>query len=48
MLGHKSIKSTEIYARVVDSKISDKMDMFNQTIPHTIKLSEVVKLINKF
>ena len=33
MLGHKSIKSTEIYAKVVDSKISDEMDMFNQTIP---------------
>ncbi len=30
MLGHKSIKSTEIYAKVVDSKISDEMDMFNQ------------------
>ena len=38
MLGHKSIKSTEIYAKVVDSKISDEMDMFNQTIPNTIKL----------
>ena len=42
MLGHKSIKSTQIYAKVVDSKISDEMDMFNQTIPNTIKLSEVV------
>ena len=42
MLGHKSIKSTEIYAKVVDTKISDEMDMFNQTIPNTIKLSEIV------
>ena len=42
MLGHKSIKSTEIYAKVVDTKISDEMDKFNQTIPNTIKLSEVV------
>ena len=32
MLGHKSIKSTQIYAKVVGSKISDEMDMFNQTI----------------
>ena len=42
MQGHKSIKSTQIYAKVVDSKISDEMDMFNQTIPNNIKLSEVV------
>ena len=42
MLGHKSIKSTQIYAKVVDSKISDEMDMFNQTIPNNIKLSKVV------
>ena len=42
MLGHKSIKSTEIYAKVVDSKISDEMDMFSESIPDTIKLSEVI------
>ena len=42
MLGHKSIKSTEIYAKVVDTKISDEMDMFSESIPETIKLSEVI------
>ena len=41
MLGHKSIKSTEIYAKVVDSKISDEMDMFSESIPETISLSKV-------
>ena len=42
MLGHKSIKSTEIYAKVVDTKISDEMDKLNQIIPNTIKLAKVV------
>ena len=41
MLGHKSIKSTEIYAKVVDTKISDEMDMFSESIPETISLSKV-------
>ena len=42
MLGHKSIKSTQIYAKVVDTKISDEMDKLNQIIPNTIKLAKVV------
>ena len=41
MLGHKSIKSTEIYAKIVDTKISDEMDMFSESIPETISLSKV-------
>ena len=41
MLGHKSIKSTEIYAKVVDSKISDEMDSFSDSIPESISLSKV-------
>jgi hypothetical protein len=42
MLGHKSIKSTKIYAKVVDTKISDEMDIFSESIPLTIKLAKVV------
>ena len=42
MLGHKSIKSTEIYAKVVDSKISAEMDLFSESIPTTMILSKVV------
>jgi site-specific recombinase XerD len=41
MLGHKSIKSTEIYAKVVDSKISVEMDVFSQSIPKEISLPKV-------
>ena len=41
MLGHKSIKSTEIYAKVVDTKISDEMDVFSESIPKEISLLEV-------
>ena len=41
MLGHKSIKSTEMYAKVIDSKISDEMDLFGKSIPTKISLSKV-------
>ena len=41
MLGHKSIKSTEIYAKVVDTKISDEMDMFSESIPKEISITKV-------
>ena len=41
MLGHKSIKSTEIYAKVVDTKISDEMDMFSESITKEISITKV-------
>ena len=41
MLGHKSIKSTEIYAKVVDTKISVEMDVFSLSIPKEISLPKV-------
>jgi len=41
MLGHKSIKSTEIYAKIVDTKISDEMDMFSESIPEEISQIKV-------
>tara|TARA_Y100000385_G_C13088168_1_gene637399 strand:- start:1211 stop:2431 length:1221 start_codon:yes stop_codon:yes gene_type:complete len=41
MLGHKSIKSTEIYAKVVDSKISIEMDAFSKSISKEISLPKV-------
>ena len=41
MLGHKSIKSTEIYAKVVDTKISVEMDSFSLSIPKEISLPKV-------
>jgi len=41
ILGHKSIKSTEIYAKVVDTKISVEMDAFSLSIPKEISLPKV-------
>lgn len=34
MLGHKSIKTTQIYAKITDQKISRDMDMLAQKIDH--------------
>ena len=41
MIGHKSIKSTKIYAKVVDTKISVEMDAFSLSIPKEISLPKV-------
>jgi site-specific recombinase XerD len=32
MLGHKSVKTTQIYARVVDSKVSSDMEALSQKL----------------
>lgn len=37
MLGHKSIKTTQIYAKITDQKISKDMDLLAQKIDHRKK-----------
>jgi len=32
MLGHRSLKTTQIYAKVLDSKIADEMDRLKEKI----------------
>ena len=32
MLGHRSLKTTQIYAKVLDSKIADEMNMLKEKI----------------
>jgi hypothetical protein len=32
MLGHKSVKTTQIYARIVDTKVSSDMDVLSQKL----------------
>ena len=34
MLGHKSVNTTKIYARIVDSKVSSDMEMLSQKLGH--------------
>ena len=37
MLGHKSIRTTQIYAKVVQSKLSDEMKLLKEKLNPTIK-----------
>jgi hypothetical protein len=39
MLGHKNIKSTQHYARIVDQKVGDDMDLLSQKIGSRLSLS---------
>jgi site-specific recombinase XerD len=39
MLGHKNIKSTQHYARIVDKKVGDDMDLLAQKIGSRLSLS---------
>jgi integrase len=34
MLGHKSVKTTQIYARIVDTKVSNDMELLSQKLGH--------------
>ena len=39
MLGHKNIKSTQHYARIVDQKVGDDMLQLSQKIGHRLTLA---------
>jgi site-specific recombinase XerD len=42
MLGHSSIKTTQIYSKVVDSKISDDMSLLKKKLQPKTKISKAV------
>lgn len=41
MLGHSNIRTTQIYAKVVEQKVSDDMEMLRRKLSQTNKLSNV-------
>ena len=43
MLGHRSLKTTQIYAKVLDSKIADEMNMLKEKLSKEEKILEASK-----
>lgn len=43
MLGHRSLKTTQIYAKVLDSKIADEMNMLKERLSKEEKILEASK-----
>jgi len=46
MLGHTSIKTTQIYAKVVDSKISNDMMMLREKLGNKQEIPTQIRAVN--